>query len=131
MGLPPALGALAAGLILSDNRLTAQIDALVLPYRETFAAVFFVSLGTLMQFDVLAQHPAVCLACLAAVLALKTAAATLALRAAACDGAPRRAWPSGWPSWASSPSCCSPPGPPRESSIPSPSTWCWSWPWER
>jgi CPA2 family monovalent cation:H+ antiporter-2 len=81
MGLPPAVGALAAGLILSRNRLTAQIDALVLPYRETFAAVFFVSLGTLMRFDVLLQHPAACLAGLAAVLALKTAAATLALRA--------------------------------------------------
>ena len=55
LGLPPALGAFAAGLVLSDNRLTAQIDALVLPYRETFAAVFFVSIGSLMRFDILAS----------------------------------------------------------------------------
>ena len=49
-GLPAAVGAFAAGLILSENRRTAQIEALVLPFRETFAAVFFVSLGLL--FDV-------------------------------------------------------------------------------
>jgi CPA2 family monovalent cation:H+ antiporter-2 len=81
VGLPPAVGAFAAGLILSDNRLTAQIDALVLPYRETFAAIFFISLGTLMRLDVLAEHPLVCLAALAAVLVLKAAAAAVALRA--------------------------------------------------
>jgi CPA2 family monovalent cation:H+ antiporter-2 len=80
-GLPPALGAFAAGLALSDNRLTAQIDALVLPYRETFSAVFFVSLGTLMRFDILAQHPGLCLGGLLAVLALKTVAGAAALRA--------------------------------------------------
>ena len=78
--LPPALGAFAAGLILSDNRLSAQIDALVLPYRETFAAVFFVSLGSLMQLGVLVEHPWLCLGGLIAVLALKTAAAAVALR---------------------------------------------------
>ena len=79
--LPPALGAFAAGLMLSDNRLTAQIDALILPYRETFSAVFFVSLGTLMRFDVLARHPLLCLGGLVVVLVLKTAAAAVALRA--------------------------------------------------
>jgi monovalent cation:H+ antiporter-2, CPA2 family len=81
IGLPAALGAFAAGLVLADNRLTAQIDALVLPYRETFAAIFFVGLGTLMDFDIMAVHPLVCLGALAGVIALKAAAATVALRA--------------------------------------------------
>ncbi len=82
MGLTPALGAFAAGLALSGNRLTAQIDALILPYRETFAAVFFVALGTLMRFDVLAglAGAAISLGLLVVVLVLKTAAAALALR---------------------------------------------------
>ena len=81
-GLPPALGAFAAGLALSGNRLTAQIDALILPYRETFAVVFFVGLGTLMRFDVFSQWGTalVALAVLAGVFVLKTGAATLALR---------------------------------------------------
>jgi len=80
-GLPPALGAFAAGLILSDNRLTGQIDALLLPYRETFAAIFFVTLGSLMHFDVLLEQPLLCLAGLAGILVLKSSAATVALKA--------------------------------------------------
>ena len=38
--LPLPLGAYAAGMILSGNRLTAQIDALLLSFRETFLADF-------------------------------------------------------------------------------------------
>ncbi len=44
LGLPPAIGALAAGIMLSGNRLSKQVDTIVLPFRETFAAVFFVTL---------------------------------------------------------------------------------------
>lgn len=44
IGLPPAIGAFAAGLIFSGNRWSHQIDSLILPFRETFSAVFFVSL---------------------------------------------------------------------------------------
>ena len=78
--LPPAFGAFAAGLVLSGNRLTAQIDALVLPLRETFAAVFFVSLGTLMQFGILWKEPLLCVGGLIGVVLLKTGAAAVALR---------------------------------------------------
>lgn len=81
-GLPPALGAFAAGIALSGNRLTAQVDALILPYRETFAAVFFAGLGTFMRFDVFSHWDTalVAAAVVAGVLALKTGAATLAMR---------------------------------------------------
>lgn len=40
VGLAPAVGAFAAGLIFSDTRWTGQIDALILPFRESFAVVF-------------------------------------------------------------------------------------------
>jgi CPA2 family monovalent cation:H+ antiporter-2 len=79
-GFPPALGALAAGVALNGNRLSGQFDALILPYRETFAAVFFVSLGTLMHFGVLLEGPLVALGGLMAMLALKTAAGAMTLR---------------------------------------------------
>ncbi len=79
-GFPPALGALAAGVALNGNRLSGQFDALILPYRETFAAVFFVSLGTLMHFEVLLDGPLIPLFGLAGVLLLKTTAAALTLR---------------------------------------------------
>lgn len=79
-GFPPAMGALAAGVALNGNRLSGQFDALILPYRETFAAVFFVSLGTLMHFEVLWDGPLVTLGGLVGVLVLKTAAAAITLK---------------------------------------------------
>jgi CPA2 family monovalent cation:H+ antiporter-2 len=87
-GLPPVLGAFAAGLALSGNRLTAQIDALILPYRESFGVVFFVSLGTLLDPTVLMEEPVLLVTALLGVLAVKTGAATVALRA---TGLPWRA----------------------------------------
>ena len=53
----------------------------MLPYRETFAAVFFVSLGSLMHFGILFEHPILCLGGLVCVLLLKAASAAVALRA--------------------------------------------------
>ncbi len=79
-GLPPALGAFAAGLILSGNRMSEQFDALVLPYRETFAVVFFVTLGALMRPALLWERPLLVLAVLVGVVALKWSASTIAAR---------------------------------------------------
>ena len=80
VGLPPVVGAFAAGLIFSGNRWTKQIDALVLPFRETFAAVFFVSLGLLFDPRLLVSEPLLTLACLAGLIVVKWLAATIALR---------------------------------------------------
>ena len=79
-GLPPALGAFAAGLVLNGNRLTGQVDALILPYRESFGVVFFVSLGTLFDPRILMESPVLLCAAVLAVLVLKAGAATVALR---------------------------------------------------
>ncbi len=78
--LPPALGALAAGLMLSGNRLSKQIDTLVLPYRESFAAVFFVTLGTLLHPLVFFDEPLLLTAGLVGMLVLKSLAAAVALK---------------------------------------------------
>lgn len=82
VGLPPALGAFTAGLILSGTRLTHQIDALLLPFRETFAALFFVSIGMLLRPTVVVEDPATALYGAVAIVTLKTLAATIALRVA-------------------------------------------------
>jgi CPA2 family monovalent cation:H+ antiporter-2 len=80
IGLAPAVGAFAAGLTFSETRWTRQIDALVLPFRETFAAIFFISLGLLFDPDLLSQEPMTLFLGLAGLLGLKTVAATVALR---------------------------------------------------
>lgn len=81
LGLPPAVGALAAGLAMSGNRLSKQVDIVLLPFRETFAAVFFVSLGMLLEPARFLQEPLLLSLGLVGMVALKTGAATAALRA--------------------------------------------------
>lgn len=80
MGLSPQIGAFAAGLVCSGSRLTPQMDALLLPFREPFAMVFFVSLGMLLDPLLLRQHFHLLIPGLVGILLLKTCAAALALR---------------------------------------------------
>ncbi|MEM9643566.1 MAG: cation:proton antiporter [Planctomycetota bacterium] len=79
VGLPPAVGAFAAGLIFNGNRWTRQIDALVLPLRETFAAVFFVGLGLIFDPRLFWDQPLLMFGMLATVVVVKSLAATLSL----------------------------------------------------
>lgn len=79
IGLPPAVGAFAAGLIFNGNRWTPQVDALVLPFRETFAAVFFVSLGLLFDPTLLQGELLYLALCLPVLIVIKALAATFAL----------------------------------------------------
>ena len=53
IGLEAALGAFAAGLILSASKHTHDIDAAVKPLVALFATVFFVLIGTTMDLSVL------------------------------------------------------------------------------
>ncbi|MGY8768845.1 MAG: cation:proton antiporter domain-containing protein [Pirellulales bacterium] len=80
LGLPPAVGAFAAGLMLSGNRWTPQFDALVMPFREIFAVVFFVSLGLLLDLDIVLAQPLQLLGLFLSLLLIKSFAATLALK---------------------------------------------------
>lgn len=85
LGLPAAVGALAAGLILSGTRLSHQIDTILVPFRETFSAVFFVSLGMLLRLDGVMKEPLLLLGGLVAMVAFKSLTATVALRATSLD----------------------------------------------
>ena len=78
--LPPAIGAFAAGLVLSGNRLSKQIDAIILPFRETFAAVFFVTLGMLLQPSAVVSEPLLLAAGVVGMVILKTVGTAIALR---------------------------------------------------
>jgi len=80
VGLPPAVGAFAAGLIFNGNRWTQQIDALILPFRETFAAVFFIGLGLIFDPRLIWNEPLFMIGALAGVVVIKAVAATIALR---------------------------------------------------
>ncbi|MEW4527045.1 cation:proton antiporter [Maioricimonas sp. JC845] len=79
--LPPALGAFAAGLAFGGNRWSEQVDSLILPFREVFAAIFFVSLGLLIDVPGILREPQYVLGGLILLSAIKSMAATVALRA--------------------------------------------------
>lgn len=78
--LPPAIGALAAGAAFSGSRLSTQIDSILLPFRETFAAVFFVTLGALLRPHVFIDEPVLMTLGLIGMIAVKAIAGTVALR---------------------------------------------------
>ncbi len=60
LGLSPALGAFLAGLVVSESEFAHETLARVLPLRDVFVALFFVSVGMLLRPDVLAtQLPSV------------------------------------------------------------------------
>ena len=80
LGLSPALGAFAGGVLLGDLPFAQQIRADAVPLRAIFVTVFFASIGMLAVPPELSDLPLVLLLTLM-ILALKTVAATFALRA--------------------------------------------------
>ncbi|TKS58695.1 MAG: sodium:proton exchanger [Nitrospira sp.] len=70
-GLSLALGAFIAGLVISESEYSHQAMAEVLPFRDSFNSLFFVSIGILMDWRVLLQFPAVVTGLLLVVLLVK------------------------------------------------------------
>jgi CPA2 family monovalent cation:H+ antiporter-2 len=55
-GLSLALGAFIAGIVISESEYAEQIVADVIPFKETFASLFFISIGMLLELKYLAAH---------------------------------------------------------------------------
>jgi len=81
-GLSLALGAFIAGLVISESEYSHQAIAEVLPFRDSFNSLFFVSIGILMDWRILLEYPMVVIGLLIFVLLVKFitgAAAVLAV----------------------------------------------------
>jgi monovalent cation:H+ antiporter-2, CPA2 family len=88
-GLSLALGAFIAGLVISESEYSHQAMAEVLPFRDSFNSLFFVSIGMLMDVRVVLAHPMLVVALVVAVLLGKFLTAAGAVLAA--GQAPRTA----------------------------------------
>lgn len=55
-GLSLALGAFLAGMVLSETEYSHQIIADILPFRDVFNSVFFISIGMLLSLSALAAN---------------------------------------------------------------------------
>ncbi|MHB8110420.1 MAG: cation:proton antiporter domain-containing protein [Syntrophorhabdaceae bacterium] len=56
MGLSLALGAFLAGIIISESEYAAQAVSDVLPFKESFTGLFFISVGMLLNVNVMAGN---------------------------------------------------------------------------
>ena len=56
IGLSLALGALIAGLVVSESEYSHQAVADILPFRDAFNSIFFISIGMLVRVDFLLAH---------------------------------------------------------------------------
>ncbi|MBI5888636.1 MAG: cation:proton antiporter [Deltaproteobacteria bacterium] len=73
LGLSLAIGAFIAGIAISESEYSNQIVAEVVPLRDTFASLFFISIGMLLNFEYLAGHLPAVAGMVAAIIVLKTA----------------------------------------------------------
>ena len=71
-GLSLALGAFLAGLIISDSEYALQALGNVIPFRDMFMSIFFISTGMLLNLDLMRAHLLLILAATVLVLFLKT-----------------------------------------------------------
>jgi K+:H+ antiporter len=74
LGLSAALGAFVAGLLLSESEFDHRVISEVVPVRDLFATLFFVSVGMLIDIRFMAQHWPVILGAATFAFALKALA---------------------------------------------------------
>ncbi len=56
LGLSPALGAFVAGILISETPYSYQITANIVPFRDSFLALFFISVGMLVDMEYMHDH---------------------------------------------------------------------------
>ena len=78
VGLTLAMGAFIAGMILSESEYSHQIVLDILPLRDYFVSIFFISVGMLLQTDLLFASAAGFLKLTGVVIGIKLLAAFLA-----------------------------------------------------
>lgn len=87
LGLSLSLGAFLAGLLLARSEYSMSVVSGVLPYRDVFMSLFFISVGMLLDFNYLIDHLWVVLASAALFIIIK---ALLTLPAVLVQGYPLR-----------------------------------------
>ena len=77
MGISLALGAFLAGLIISESEYSQEALSNILPFRDIFTSFFFISIGMLLNIEVLFQRPFVIILVALGILILKLITASV------------------------------------------------------
>jgi CPA2 family monovalent cation:H+ antiporter-2 len=87
-GIPLALAAFVAGLAITESEVAGEARERILPFRDVFAVMFFVSLGTLIDPATLADALPLALMFIGLVIGAKVLPAWLEARAGKVPGRP-------------------------------------------
>jgi len=77
LGLSLALGAFLAGLIISESEYSSQVTSEILPFKDSFIGLFFVSIGMLMDTRFLTDNYMNILIAVCGIFTLKMITGTL------------------------------------------------------
>lgn len=72
LGLSLALGAFIAGLLISETKYSHQVSADILPFKEVFNSLFFISVGMLLDFNYLYENTGTVFSLAAGIFVLKS-----------------------------------------------------------
>lgn len=78
-GLSLALGAFLAGLVISESEYAHQVTSDILPFKDSFIGLFFVSIGLMIDIHFISDHLFYVAAIVAAIIVLKTIATLLSI----------------------------------------------------
>jgi CPA2 family monovalent cation:H+ antiporter-2 len=78
-GLSLALGAFLAGLIISESDYSHQATSIILPFRELFISIFFISVGMLLDTSFFVRNAGVILLIVLVVFLVKSSITSLAI----------------------------------------------------
>ena len=79
-GLSMALGAFLAGMMLAETEYRHQVESVIRPFRDILLGLFFISVGMLLDFQMLWRELWLILALVAAMVFTKAVIASLATR---------------------------------------------------
>jgi CPA2 family monovalent cation:H+ antiporter-2 len=81
IGLSFAIGAFIAGLILSESDFSHQITAEILPLKDVFNSIFFVSIGLLLNINFVYNHFVILAGLTIGIIILKTLVIVILIKA--------------------------------------------------
>ena len=82
-GLSLALGAFLAGMMLAETEFRHQVEAAIRSFRDVLLGLFFITIGMLLDFELLLRHFLLVMMLLVGTVVLKTAVTALAARRSA------------------------------------------------
>lgn len=78
LGLSLALGAFLAGIVITESEYASQAIADIMPFKESFIGLFFISIGMLMDVSFLKENIITVIAAVVSIIVLKTVTAAAA-----------------------------------------------------